>query len=389
MREVYIAGIACTPMGRSELLEHEMMIPVLLEALDDAGFELQDLDGVIMSHPRMYTRQRYFANFLTDYLRVQPRSILMEVMGDGLTGALAVRQAIQEVAIGNAEVAVGMAVSMETRVSADEHSGWAMRSLGDVDYQAVFGPTASPWPLSMMALVANRYTYESEVHENALHEVSLKNRLHASMNPIAQFKTPITLEDILASPMITEPFHMLDCSPRSDGAAAVIVTSGERLRNRDKAVKVLGVGFGHHGLHELDERPRDMLDFEPITWAAEKAWSQAGVTGEDIDLVEIYSPTPILEVLASEALGFYKRGQGAQAAAEGRTRFDGEHPLVTSGGCMSRGNPPLAAPIYDVIEVAQQLRGEAGGRQVKNAEMGMSIAQMGMYNGALAFVLGR
>jgi acetyl-CoA acetyltransferase len=383
MRKAYITGIAMSPVGRHDLLEHELLIPILIDALNDSELTLNDVQGFVMSHPRVYTKQRYFANWLTHQLRIKPSAILMEVMGDGLTGALAVRQAVQEVLLGNADVVLASAVSLETTVNTDLHLSFTLRALGDVDYTAPFGPTA----LAVMAMETNRYIYEYGAKIEDLHAIGVKNRLHASMNPIAQFRKPITIADIEASPMIVEPLHLYEVSPRSDGAAAVVVSS-EPLGRPGRSIEVKAIGFDHTGVHMSDDRPGDMLDFGVVRGAADKVFKGSGVGLSDVDFFEIYAPAPIHEVLVTEALGLFPRGQGASAAAAGATRFDGLHPVSTSGGCICRGHPPLATPIYDICEVVTQLRGEAGERQVRSAEHGMTFTEMGMYNGTVSFLMG-
>jgi acetyl-CoA acetyltransferase len=153
-------------------------------------------------------------------------------------------------------------------------------------------------------------------------------------------------------------------------------------------VLVRGRGFEHEGLHQLSDRPSDALDYATLRGASQRALAQAGLTLADFASFQLYAPCTVVEVLASEALGLFERGQGAAAAQAGETRFDGRHPVNTCGGCLSRGHPPEATPLYDIVEACQQSLGLAGERQVRGRPpLVMSVCELGKYNASLVHVL--
>ena len=152
-------------------------------------------------------------------------------------------------------------------------------------------------------------------------------------------------------------------------------------------VLVRGRGFCHDGTHQISDVPNDMIAFESARQAAATAYEQAGVTAKDIDLAELYAPCTIVEVLVSEAVGLVERGHGAAAAFDGETRLGGRIPISTSGGLTSRGHPAYVTSLYNYVELAEQLRGRAGDRQVANARLGLATGELGNYNAALIHVL--
>jgi acetyl-CoA C-acetyltransferase len=152
-------------------------------------------------------------------------------------------------------------------------------------------------------------------------------------------------------------------------------------------VLIRGRGFHHEGVHQMSELPNDMIAFNAAIKAGQQAFREAGVAASDLDLAEIYSPCTITEVLAAEALGLVRRGQGAHAAAAGELQLGGRLPVNTSGGCLSRGHPPFATGLYGFVELFDQLTGRAGLRQVKDAELALSASELGNYNAALIHIL--
>jgi acetyl-CoA C-acetyltransferase len=301
-----------------------------------------------------------------------------------MTGALAFDQACNEILLGRTDVALALGINMETSVSAQDHAMSSMRSTGDVDFQA----TAGFIPISWYAMDAMRYMHEFSATREQLAAVAVKNRWHATLNPLAQYRKPITLQEVLAQRMIVEPLGLYDVPGRSDGAACLVLASEDVARslNRPYAI-VRGRGFFHDGSHQINEVPNDMIELLAARRAAAAAYKDAGVNAADMDVAEFYAPCTIVEVLVSEAVGYFERGKGAAAASEGQTRMDGPRPISTSGGLTSRGHPAYVTSLYNVIEIFDQLCGRAGGRQVRNARLGMTTGELGNYNAAMIHIL--
>ncbi|MBU8918850.1 thiolase family protein [Neobacillus sp. 114] len=386
-KEVAIIGIGALPIKKYEKeLEHEMLIKAFSLSIKDAGISKEDIEGLVFAHPRPYTKQRYFATFMAGHLRIKSSATVMEVVGNGMTGGFAFNQAMNEILLGNCKICVALGVSMETAVPSSEHMNMTMRSVGDVDFHAPFGFT----PISWYAMDAVRYMHEYGVAREKIATVAIKNRFHASLNPLAQYSKLIELQDVLNARPVVEPLGLLEVPPRSDGAVSLILADVETAKSLGKPyVVVKGRGFYHEGAHQISDKPNEMVKLEAARRASQLAYEKAGIQASDIDVAEIYAPCTIIEVLASEAFGLCPEGEGAYWAEEGRTKLGGSIPICTSGGCISRGHPPMVTPLYNILEIVEQLRGAAGTRQVKDAEIGLTSCELGNYNAALVHIFER
>lgn len=391
-RRVAIVGTSAIPVGRHQtkvdeplqVLEQEIMTKLVIEAVRDAGVDKNDIGSMVMTLPRPYTMQKYFSTFLVSHLRLNCQGSVLEVMGNGMTASVCFDRACDEILLGRTDVALALGINMEAATSASEHAMSSMRTTGDVDFHASSGFI----PISWYAMDAMRYMHEYGATREQFAAVAVKNRHHASLNPLAQFRKPITLEEVLAQRQIVEPLGLYDVPGRSDGAACLVLASEEVAKSLGRPYAIVrGRGFCHDGAHQINEVPNDMTELIAAKQAAATAYKQAGITAKDIDVAEFYAPCTVVEVLVSEAVGFFGRGEGAPAAAEGRTKLGGEIPISTSGGLTSRGHPAYVTSLYNYCEMADQLRGRAGERQVANAKMGMTTGELGNYNAALVHVL--
>jgi acetyl-CoA acetyltransferase len=219
------------------------------------------------------------------------------------------------------------------------------------------------------ALRAARHMEEFGTTRAQLAQVAVKNRLHASLNPLAQFRTATTLEEVLGSPMIVDPLTRLQCCPNADGAAAAVVCSERVARTLARAgvnVKAAVLCTGDY------ESPQDLARWGTDYRGCRLAYERAGIGPEDLDLVECHDAFTISEVLHYEALELCGPGEGGSLVDEGATRLGGRIPVNPSGGLLSRGHPPGATGLAQVFEVVTQLRGEAGSRQVERARVGLA-----------------
>lgn len=391
-RSVAVIGTGAVPCGKYmeqpdaplQVLEHEILADCVINAVNDAGIDKTAIDSLVFTHPRIYTRQLYFATFMANYLRLPSNGIVMEVLGNGMTGGLAFDQAVDQVASGKADVALALGVSFEMGADTAVHLNNTMRATGDVDFQTSCGFT----PIAWYAMDAMRYMHEYGATRAELASVAVKNRRHAALNPLAQFRKPVSLEEVLAQRVIVEPLGLYEVPPRTDGAACVVVASEDFAKTLGRPyVRIRSRGFHHEGAHQISEEPNDMIAFTPATIASQTAYAAAGMTAADMDFAELYSPCTIVEVLVSEACGLMPRGTGAKAAASGETSLGGRIPVNTSGGLQSRGHPPYVTPLYSIVEMAEQLRHRAGERQVQNAEIGLVGCELGNYNAALVHIM--
>ena len=391
-RRVAIVGTSAIPIGKHQspndaevqTLEHEIMTRLVAEAVRDAGVEKSEIQSLVFTLPRPYTRQKYFHTFLMGQLRLACSGSVMEVMGNGMTAALAFDKACDEIMLGRADVALALGINMESAVSAAEHMMSSMRTTGDVDFHTSAGFT----PIAWYAMDAMRYMHEHGATREQLAAVAVKNRFHASLNSLAQYRKPITLQDVLNQRPIVEPLGLYDVPPRGDGAACLVLASEKRAKSLGRPYALVrGRGFCHDGSHQISDVPNDMIAFDAAREASATAYRQAGIGPGDIDLAELYAPCTIVEVLVSEAIGLMPAGRGAHGAAEGETRLGGRIPISTSGGLTSRGHPAYVTSLYNYVELADQLRGRAGERQVQGARLGLATGELGNYNAALIHIL--
>lgn len=198
--------------------------------------------------------------------------------------------------------------------------------------------------------------------------VAVKNRRHAAENPMAQFRKPMTAEEVLASPMISDPLTRLQCCPIADGAAAVVLCSENLAKETPAALKVRAWAYGTGDY----QNPQDMARWGTDYRTCAKAYELAGMKPENIDLIECHDAFTIGEILHYEALGLCEPGRGGHLAAGGETALGGRLPVNPSGGLLSRGHPPGATGLAQIWELAVQLRGKAGERQVKDAAAGLA-----------------
>ena len=391
IRRAAILGYGAVPVGSYQkavgndaVLEHELGTKVVLDAMAMAGLAKQDIEGVVVAHPGDHTRQGYFHTFLTAHLGIRARATVMQVLGNGMTGGHAFDQAVQQVASSQADCVLSVGVHFETGVPTARHLDYSIRLTGDVDFQAVFGAV----PIAWYAMDAQRYLHEHRMARATLASIAVKNRGHAMRNPLAQFRKPLSLDEVLNARPIVEPLGLYEVPGRADGAVALVVVSEDLARASGRPYALVrSRGFEHEGLHMISDRPGDALDYQTLTKASRRALDGAGLALDDIASFQVYAPCTIVEALGTEALGLFPRGHGAAAAAAGETRFDGRRPVNTCGGCLSRGHPPEVTPLYDVLEAAMQAMGQAGERQVAGHEFTMTICELGKYNAALVHIL--
>jgi acetyl-CoA acetyltransferase len=201
-----------------------------------------------------------------------------------------------------------------------------------------------------------------------LAQVAVKNRRHGNLNPFAQFREPITVEEVLNSPIIVEPFTRLQCCPNADGAAAAVVCSTSMAKKLSRAVNVEAAILCTGSY----ENPQDLTHWETDYRACRLAYEKAGIGPKDLDVVECHDAFTISEILHYEALGLCPKGEGGKLVERGETALGGRIPVNVSGGLLSRGHPVGATGVAQIIEIVTQLRNEAGARQVEGAKVGLA-----------------
>jgi acetyl-CoA C-acetyltransferase len=246
---------------------------------------------------------------------------------------------------------------------------FALATAAEQEYEVYNGVT---FP-ALYAMMANHHMNKYGTTRDHLSQVAVKNHHNGSMNPLAQFRMNVTTDQVENAVMVSDPLTLLDCSPITDGSAAVILCSMDKARKltKKRLVKITGSG---HASDTIQLAHREDLSFIKSTAiAAKQAYEMAGRKPSDIDFAEVHDCFTIAEIMVIEALGFVDKGQGGPATAEGRTALDGKIPVNSSGGLKSKGHPVGATGVAQIVELTKQIRSEADeGRQLKKNDAGLA-----------------
>lgn len=383
MRDVAVIGVGMTKWG--ELWEKSLrsiFVETALLALDDAGVDRIDSMYVGCMSSGLFVGQEHIASLLADYLAQTPVPSA-RVESACASGGLALRQGFIEVASGMSDVVLVGGVEKMTDVNGHEAT-YALGTAADQEYEGYHGMT---FP-GLYALIARAHMEKYGTTREQLAMVAVKNHDNGSKNPLAQFPFKVTVDSVLNSVMVADPLRILDCSPITDGAAAVVLCPAEMARKKKKpVVKIIGTGHATDTI-ALSQR-KDITWLEATYQAGKKAYAMANKKTGDIDLVEVHDCFTIAEICVIEALGFVEKGKGGQAVEKGLTCLKGKIPVNTSGGLKAKGHPVGATGVAQVVEIVKQLRGEAGERQVKGARIGMTQNMGGSGGSTLVHIFER
>jgi acetyl-CoA C-acetyltransferase len=381
MRDVAVIGVGMTKWG--ELWEKSLrtnFVEAALQAIDDAGVDHIDSMVVGCMSSGLFTGQEHLASLLPDELgRIPVPATRVESACS--SGGLAFRQGFIEVASGLSDIVLVGGVEKMTDLTGCEAT-YALGTAADQEYEGFHGATF-PALYALMA-VAHMHRYGTTREQLAM--VAVKNHENGSKNPLAQFPFKISVEAVLSSVLVADPLHILDCSPITDGAAAVVLCSLETARKLKKPpVRIAGSGHATDSI-ALSSR-KDLTWLESTHVAAQKALAMAGRTIADMHLFEVHDCFTIAEIMVMEALGLVEKGRGGKAVEEGLTSIGGRFPVNPSGGLKAKGHPVGATGVAQVVEVVKQLRGEAGARQIKGARRGLTQNMGGTGGSSLVHVL--
>jgi acetyl-CoA acetyltransferase len=354
---IAIAGVHEHPLRWApDKSEWQIMAESARGALEDAGLELGDVDGLFAAGMAMGPMG---VVTLAEYLNLKPSYVDGTNIG-GSSFVAHVNHAAAAIHAGLCEVALILygstaasnAMAIGTGGGRGGHDATA-------SFQSPYGVTT----VGSYALVAQRHMHLYGTRSEQLAEIAVAMRQHASLNPHAKMRKPITVDDVLASRIISSPLHLLDCCIISDGGGAVVVTSAERARDLAKQPVILR-GCGEAVCHQELGSP-DLLTIA-ARQSSEQAFRMAGITQDDVDFCMIYDSFTITVLVTLENLGFCKTGEGGSFVEGGRIRLGGELPLNPDGGGLSSNHPGMRG-IFLVIEAVKQLRGGCGERQVEGA----------------------
>ena len=383
MRDVAIIGVSQTKFG--ELWDssfRDLIAEAGVKAVMDAEVEGDDIEAMYVGNMSsgLFVDQEHIAALISDHMGLNPIPTT-RVEAACASGGLALRQGIMAVASGFHDVVISAGVEKMTDVV---DATPAIATASDQEWEAQQGAT---FP-SLYAMIAKRHMYEYGTPREQLAQFSVVNHKNAKNNPNAQFPFEISVDKVINSTMVADPLTLLDCSPVSDGAAAVVMVPAEDAKKYTDTPIYVRASAQASGTIALHNR-KDLTTIDSTKVASRKAYEMAGVTTKDIDLAEVHDCFSINGLLAVEDLGFAEKGKGGIAIEEGQTEIDGDFPINPSGGLKARGHPLGATGIAQAAEVVWQLRGDAGKRQVDGAEIGMTHNIGGTGGTAAVHIFGR
>lgn len=364
MREVAIIGVGMTRFGELwEMSLRDLLVEAALAALDDAGADRLDAIYVGNMSAGQFVGQEHLGPLMADHLGMAGVPAV-RVESACASGGMALRSAFLEVASGMSDLVLAAGVEKMTD-GADVTAVLATAS--DQENEVYYGVT---FP-GLYAMIARAHMAKYGTTEEDLAWVSVKAHRNGAKNPRAQFRRPVTLEEVMGSTMVAEPLRMLHCSPVTDGAAAVLLCPLERAKEfKGRPVKILASGAATSSLALADRA--DLADLDVVALSAERAYRMAGLGPQDIHVAEVHDCFAIAEICCYEALGFVERGKGGEAARVGLTDLGGKIPVNVSGGLKAKGHPVGATGVAQAVFIAEQLRGEAGELQVEGARIGLT-----------------
>lgn len=375
---VAIAGYGEVPVGRyPDRPSLEVAIDVSRQAVASAGLELQNVDAVLTAPAfadRDFNTNLSFGR-LADELGLRGHAhIVAQVNAGGSTGDRMLRMARGLIQTGQADTVLCVHTDKFSEISMAEILQFFASAGFDAEFEAPYGLTYNSIP----SLLARRYMYETGTTQEQLAAVASSLLEWASINPLAKaYGKPKTVEEVLDTTLVQWPFHAAMIPPPADGGSAFVVTSAERaatLREHPAYLIADASRFNTFAFTQHDDITR-------MHWAevGRRAYEEAGVGPEDVDVAELYMAYPIFQLVLLEELGFCERGEAGAFALEGNLRPGGKLPVMTNGGAIGHGHTGSGVGVATLVEVARQLAGEAGDRQVPDARVILEASAGGSY----------
>ncbi len=364
MREVAIIGFGLTKFG--ELWDQgirDIFAEAALKAMENAKVDKIDALYVGCMSSGLYAYQEHLGSLMADYIG-QIGVPAVRIESACASGGQALRMGFLDVASGMHDIV--LVGGVEKMWDVDDGT-FVLATAADQEYEVYNGVT---FP-GLYAMMARVYMDKFGLTREELAQVPIKNHKHSVHNPYAQYPFEIDLNTVLSSSMVADPLRLMDCSPITDGAACVVLCPLDRAKEfTDKIVKIRGVGAasGPIALHDH----KDLTTLDAVKLAAERAYKMAGVSPDDISFAEVHDCFSIAEVIVAEDLGFFEKGKGGKAIAEGQATYGGKVVINPSGGLKAKGHPVGATGVAQIAEAYIQLTNQAGQRQVPNVKLGMT-----------------
>jgi acetyl-CoA acetyltransferase len=378
VKKPVIVGAAECDLGITSKSILELQAQAVNRALADAGLSIKDVDGIATNGI-----SRFSATSLADYLGIEPKFSDSTFSG-GSSFEMYVARAYQAIASGQCNVVVISFASNQRSAKSRSLAGMIEHHTPEAQFETVYGPL---FPLSYYAMAAQRYIHDIPNGRDALSEVAISAREWALLNPKAYRYggASLSASELESTEMISSPLRAGDCCLVTDGGGAIVITNSEIAKDlKNKPVSILG--FGESTTNSSMTTHRNLR----VTGAEQSgnlAFSMAGVSRADIDVVEIYDSFTVTTLLSIEGLGFAGKGEGADFVLDKKTRPGGAFPLNTNGGGLSYCHPGQYG-ILLLVEAVRQLRGECGERQVANAKLALAHGTGGILSTNATVILG-
>lgn len=371
MRRVAVVAAGLSKFGVREASYRDLISEAGKAVFDYAKGSIRpkDIDGFVLGTvmPERTAFQSHVASLAEECVGVKPTKLSARVEHMCQSGTVGIRLAYASIASGLADMVMVLgAEKLNTPVPGESFMN--MMAGIDREWESAYGLTAPP----MFALCAQKHMEKYGTTEEQLARVGVKNHNHSKNNPYAHFQKGATLEQVLNSKPIASPLKLFDCSPMTDGAAAVVLTTEERARDlTDQPVFILGTGqavfsFAAANLHE------DFSHWPAQKLAGENAYRMAGISPADVQVAEVHDCFSIAEIIAYEELGFTEKGNGGKFVEQGLSDYGGKVVVNPRGGLMGCGHPLGATGVAQCCEIFWQLRNEAGPRQVAGVRIGLT-----------------
>ncbi len=370
MREVAIIGAGETKYGEHwDKSLRDLAVEGGLKALEDAGICAEDIQAIFGGNMSAgsFVGQDHVGALIADFAGLaETQTPAIRVEAACASGAAALHAGYMAVASGLYDFVLVGGVEKMTDLPGDMVTD-ILAGAADREWEVFLGAT---FP-ALGAMMARRYMYEFGLTREQLALLPVISHKHGAMNPDAHFQREVTVEQVINAPMVADPLTIMNCSPVSDGSAAVILAPVEIARKyTDTPVKISASTMANEyiSLHSRDSLVKSVSTIE----AGKKAYKMARKEPKDIDFVEMHDAFSIIALEGLEDLGFAKKGEGIKLAEEGQLYFDGNLPYNPSGGLKAKGHPVGATGVGQVVEIVKQLRNEAGKRQVDGAKVGLA-----------------
>lgn len=339
----------------------DLVKQVVSEALSETKLKIREIEAVYVGNMLSSSLggQDHLGAFFSEVLGLNVPA--MKVEGACASGGLAVHAGVLSVISGLYKNVLVVGIEKMTDHKPEEAAKALMGAGSDEEREA-----GATFP-GLYAMMARSYMKKYGLTEEDLAHIAVKNHYHASLNSHAQFSFPVTIEQVMKSSVVASPLKLLDCSPITDGAAAVILSNYKK--NKSVSIIASAAATDTLGIAGRD----DLTSLKSTVLAAKKAYQQAGVAPSQIDVAEVHDCFTIAEIIAMDDLGFFPRGKSAEFIRRKKTTLGYGHPVVnTSGGLKAAGHPVGATGVKQIVEIYRQLKGVAGKKQVKNAKTGLT-----------------